>query len=181
MVATRRGLVRGLGAVIVSLVAVAGSPVAAEDVQTHRVVGLSEPAEIVVDRWGVPHIYAAEHYDAFFVQGFNAARDRLWQIDLWRRRGLGRLAEVLGPAYAEQDRAARLFLYRGDMYREWLAYGSDAKRIAEAFVAGVNAYVDLSVHVPSSCPPSSTCWTTDRLGGWRATSCASEATVCGVT
>ena len=151
MVATRRGLVRGLG--IVSLVAVAASPVPAEDIQTHRVVGLSEPAEIIVDRWGVPHIYAAEHYDAFFVQGFNAARDRLWQIDLWRRRGLGRLAEVLGPDYAEQDRAARLFLYRGDMYREWLAYGSDAKRIAEAFVAGVNAYVDLVSSRPELLPP----------------------------
>lgn len=107
----------------------------------YQVDGLSAPAEIVVDRWGVPHIYAAAHYDAFFVQGFNAARDRLWQIDLWRRRGLGELAEVLGPEYVEQDAAARLFLYRGSMFREWLAYGSDAKRIAEAFTAGINAYV----------------------------------------
>ncbi|MGA1737043.1 MAG: penicillin acylase family protein, partial [Pseudomonadales bacterium] len=51
--------------------------------------GLSAPGEILIDRWGVPHIYAQTHYDAFFLQGFNAARDRLWQIDLWRRRGLG--------------------------------------------------------------------------------------------
>ena len=80
--------------------------------------------------------------DAFFAQGFNAARDRLFQIDLWRRRGLGRLAEVLGPAYVEHDKAARLFLYRGDMDKEWAAYGPDAKSIAEAFVAGINAYVD---------------------------------------
>ncbi len=96
----------------------------------YPVRGLAQPAEILVDRWGVPHVYAREHYDAFLVQGWNAARDRLWQIDLWRRRGLGRLSEVLGPEYVEQDRAARLFLYRGDMYREWLAYGSDAKRIS---------------------------------------------------
>ena len=54
--------------------------------------------------------------------GFNAARDRLWQIDLWRRRGLGRLADGFGPAYVEKDRAARLFLYRGDLAREWSAY-----------------------------------------------------------
>ena len=77
---------------------------------TYRVSGISQPAEIIVDHWGVPHIYAGTHYDAFFVQGFNAARDRLWQIDLWRRRGLGTLAEVFGEAYVEQDRAARLFL-----------------------------------------------------------------------
>ena len=44
---------------------------------TYRVHGLEQPAEILVDEWGVPHIYAGTHYDAFFVQGFNAARDRL--------------------------------------------------------------------------------------------------------
>jgi penicillin amidase len=101
----------------------------------------------------VPHLYAGTHYDAFFVQGFNAARDRLWQIDLWRRRGLGRLAEVFGPDFVEQDRAARLFLYRGSMFREWLAYGSDAKRIAEAFTAGINAFVALTEQDPTLRPP----------------------------
>ena len=115
--------------------------------------GLEQPAEILVDQWGVPHIYAQTHYDAFFVQGFNAARDRLWQIDTWRRRGLGQLAEVLGKPFVSQDRAARLFLYRGDLYREWLAYGSDAKRIAEAFVAGINAYVDQVERGTAPLPP----------------------------
>jgi penicillin amidase len=121
--------------------------------ETVTVRGLHAPAEILIDEWGVPHIYAGTHYDAFFVQGFNAARDRLWQIDLWRRRGLGRLAEVLGPDYAEADRAARLFLYRGDMYREWLAYGSDAKEVATAFVAGINAYLDRVASDPALLPP----------------------------
>ncbi|MCE4537454.1 penicillin acylase family protein [Pelomonas sp. P7] len=107
------------------------------------VPGLAAPAEILVDRWGVPHIYAASTDDLFFAQGFNAARDRLFQIDLWRRRGLGRLAAVLGPQFVEQDRAARLFLYRGDMAREWRSYGPDAERIATRFVAGINAYIDL--------------------------------------
>ena len=101
----------------------------------------------------MPHIYAGTHYDAFFVQGFNAARDRLWQIDTWRRRGLGLLSEAFGERYIEQDRASRLLLYRGDMYREWLAYGSDAKRIAEAFTAGINAYVDLIGQDPTMMPP----------------------------
>ena len=121
--------------------------------QSFAAPGLTKRAEILIDQWGVPHIYAGTLYDAFYAQGFNAARDRLWQIDLWRRRGLGRLAEVFGPGYAEQDRAARLFLYRGDMYREWLAYGSDAKRVAEAFVAGINAYVAATRNDPSLLPP----------------------------
>jgi penicillin amidase len=117
-------------------------PVLKQSPLTMHVAGLRQPAEILVDRWGVPHIYAASNEDAFFAQGFNAGRDRLFQIDLWRRRGLGRLAEVLGPAYVEHDKAARLFLYRGDMGKEWAAYGADAQAIAEAFVAGINAYVD---------------------------------------
>ena len=120
---------------------------------SYDVAGLSKPATIHIDTWGVPHIRAQTHYDAFFVQGFNAARDRLWQIDTWRRRGLGRLSEVFGADYVEQDRAARLFLYRGDMYREWLAYGSDAKVITEAFVAGINAYIDLIGAHPDLLPP----------------------------
>lgn len=124
----------------------------AED-QSYAVAGLEKSAEIIVDEWGVPHIYANTHYDAFFVQGFNAARDRLWQIDTWRRRGLGQLSEVFGAQYLEQDRASRLFLYRGDMFREWLAYGSDAKRIAEAFTSGINAYVDLLDDHPDLLPP----------------------------
>jgi penicillin amidase len=124
----------------------------AADDQNFVLKGLEKPAEIIVDDWGVPHIYANTHYDAFFVQGFNAARDRLWQIDTWRRRGLGQLSEVLGDSYVEQDRANRLFMYRGDMYREWLAYGSDAKRIAEAFTAGINAYIDVIDEYPEMLP-----------------------------
>lgn len=120
------------------------------------VPGLRAPAEIRVDRWGVPHIYAGSERDAFFVQGWNAARERLFQIDLWRRRGLGQLAEVFGPAYVEQDRAARLFLYRGDMAREWRAYsqsGHNAERIATAFVTGINAYIEWLEANPSKLPP----------------------------
>ncbi len=107
----------------------------------HPVAGLEKPAEIRIDRYGVPHIYAGSVRDAFFLQGYNVARDRLWQIDLWRKRGLGLLAKDFGPAYAAQDRAARLFLFRGDMKTEWASYGPDARSSTDAFVAGINAYV----------------------------------------
>jgi penicillin amidase len=85
------------------------------DTTVYRVDGIQEAVNINVDMWGVPHIFARSTDDVFFAQGFNAARDRLFQIDLWRRRGLGQLSEVFGPDYIEQDRAARHFLYRGDM------------------------------------------------------------------
>ncbi|MFI4974065.1 MAG: penicillin acylase family protein [Caulobacterales bacterium] len=109
--------------------------------EARTVAGLAAPAQIIVDQWGVAHIYAKSQRDAFFLQGYNAARDRLWQIDLWRKRGLGLLSASFGPSFLAQDRAARLFLYRGDMEREWAAYGPRAKDRTEAFVAGVNAYV----------------------------------------
>ena len=120
--------------------------------QQITVSGLQQPVEILVDRWGVPHIYAKNFDDAFFAQGFNAARDRLFQIDLWRRRGLGQLSEVLGPGYVEQDKAARLFLYRGDMAKEWASYGPQAQRMATAFAAGINAFIDWSAAAPERLP-----------------------------
>ena len=136
-----------------SAVAVAEQPNPLKADSTYKVAGLSLPAEIIVDEWGVPHIYANDHYDVFFVQGFNAARDRLWQIDTWRRRGLGQLSEVFGADYVAQDKAARMFLYRKDMYSEWLAYGNDAKRITESFVAGINAFVKVAQQNPDLMPP----------------------------
>ncbi|MBV8426169.1 MAG: penicillin acylase family protein, partial [Hyphomicrobiales bacterium] len=115
------------------------------DVKTHVVEGLKQPAQIGIDRWGIPHIEAENLSDLFFAQGFNAARDRLWQIDLWRKRGLGLLSADFGPGFLAQDRAARLFLYRGEMEPEWAAYGcADMRQICEAFTSGINAYVALT-------------------------------------
>jgi penicillin G amidase len=139
-------MMRQVMAALLATLAVAGTARAQDSTavrrESHAVPGLAQPAELVVDRWGIPHIYARSVRDAFFLQGWNAARDRLWQIDLWRKRGLGRLSASFGPAYVAQDRAARLFLYRGDMAAEWAAYAPGAREAVEAFAAGVNAYVD---------------------------------------
>lgn len=120
----------------------------------HTVAGLHAPAEINVDRWGICHIRAASRRDAFLVQGFNAARDRLWQLDMWRKRGLGRMAADFGPGFLAQDRAARLFLYRGDMDAEWAAYGTaEAHAVTEAFVQGINAWITLTEADATLLPP----------------------------
>ena len=113
--------------------------------QEHRVIGLEQPAEVVVDTWGIPHIRARTRHDVFFVQGWQAGRDRLWQLDIWRKRGLGLLAGDFGPGFLAQDRASRLFLYRGDMAAEWAAYGvEDAEAICGAFADGINAWIALA-------------------------------------
>jgi penicillin G amidase len=118
----------------------------------YRALPLHGQVEILVDPWGIPHIYAEHDEDAFFAQGFNAARDRLWQLDLWRRQGLGQLSEVLGAGYLARDRAARLFLYRGPMEQEWAAYGCDLKAVLEPFVDGINAYIALTEERPELLP-----------------------------
>jgi len=118
------------------------------------VPGLEQPAEIIIDRWGIPHIRARTQRDVFLAQGYNIARDRLYQIDLWRKRGLGLMAADYGPGFLAQDRAARLFIYRGDMAAEWAAYGNpEAEAICQAFADGINAYVAATEADPSLLPP----------------------------
>ncbi len=109
-----------------------------------RLEGLQKPVKVLRDEWGIAHIYAETQDDLFFAQGYVAAQDRLWQMDLWRRVGEGKLAEVLGPRAVERDRFARLIRYRGDMKAEYESYAPDARQIIEAFVRGVNAQIELS-------------------------------------
>jgi penicillin amidase len=116
------------------------------------IAGLSATAEIVVDHWGIPHLRASNQDDLFFLQGFNAARDRLWQIDLWRKRGLGLLARDFGPGFLAQDRASRAFLFRGDMEKEWASYDPGGRMVFDRFVAGINAYVELTRREPRRLP-----------------------------
>lgn len=104
--------------------------------------GLERPVEIRRDPWGVAHIYAESVDDLFFTQGFVAAQDRLWQLEIWRRIGEGRLAEVVGPEAVERDRLARLLAFRGDWDAEWTSYHPEAKRIVSAFVRGINAFIE---------------------------------------
>lgn len=126
---------------------------ATHESEQFEVEGLRDAVEIKIDRWGIPHIYASNRDDVFLAQGFNAARDRLFQIDLWRRRGHGLLSEVLGAAYVEQDRANRLLLYRGDMDAEWESYGPGIREAAESFTAGINAYISWALQDPDRLSP----------------------------
>src|SRR4029453_1633646 len=103
--------------------------------------GLQQEVEVLRDSWGIPHIYARNTRDLFMAQGFVAAQDRLWQMEIWRRTGEGKLAEIYGSSALARDRLARLLLYRGNMEAEWRNYSPDAREIIEAFVAGVNVNI----------------------------------------
>src|ERR1051325_10262220 len=89
------------------------------------------------------HLYhqCEDESDLFFAQGYNVARDRLFQLELWRRQATGTVAEVLGPKELKRDIGNRLFLYRGDLTQELNWYHPHGSAIIEAFVTGINAYI----------------------------------------
>ena len=127
-------------------------PMSTRASKAFKVAGMEAPCEILLDRFVIAHIYARSRTDLFLAQGFNAARERLWQMDLWRKRGLGELAKDLGSDYLNQDRASRLLLYRECLDAEWSHYGTHARATLEAFTAGVNAYVSLARSDPVFLP-----------------------------
>ena len=108
---------------------------------TIKVPGLQKQVKVLRDRWGVAHIYAQDQHDLFFAQGYVVAQDRLFQMELWKRSGQGRLSEVLGQQALGRDRYARLLRYRGDMQAEYKSYSLDTEEILKAFTAGINAYI----------------------------------------
>ncbi len=106
------------------------------------VKGLHEPVEVLRDTWGIPHIYAENTEDLFFAQGFVVAQDRMWQLEMWRRNGEGRLAEVLGPQYVTRDKFARLLAFRGNWDEEFQKYHPEGRQIFTSFAAGINACIE---------------------------------------
>src|ERR1700730_13661117 len=106
-----------------------------------RMPGLEQPVDVLRDRWGVAHIYAQNQHDMFFAQGVVAAQDRLFQMELWKRAGQGRLAEILGPSALPRDVNARALRYHGDMQAEYESYSPDPQEILTAFTDGINSYI----------------------------------------
>lgn len=120
--------------------------------KSYQIKGLNEPVEIIIDEWGVPHIYANNEQDLFFAQGFNAAKDRIFQFEVWRRQATGSVAEILGPRELKRDIGTRLFMFRGDIDDEMNHYHPKGKMIITSFVKGVNAYIELTEKNPDLLP-----------------------------
>ena len=108
---------------------------------TIKLAGLEKPVTVLRDHWGVAHIYAQNQHDLFFAQGYVVSQDRLFQMELWKRSGQGRLAEILGSSALQRDVNARLLRYTGNMDAEYASYSPDTKQILQAFTDGINAYI----------------------------------------
>jgi penicillin amidase len=129
-----------------------GAPALGQQPERLVLQGLERPVEILRDRWGISHIYAETEPDLFFAQGYSAARDRLFQLELWRRQATGTVAEILGPRELKRDIGTRLFLFRRDLTQELNHYHPRGGTIVNAFVQGINAYIEEANRHPEALP-----------------------------
>ncbi len=109
---------------------------------TVHLPGLRGEVRVYWDERGVPHIEAANAEDVFFAQGYVTAQDRLWQMDVYRRVAAGRMAEILGESQLEQDMFFRTLGFRQAAEASLAAADPEALRMAEAYAAGVTAYIE---------------------------------------
>ncbi|WP_289019160.1 penicillin acylase family protein [uncultured Ornithinimicrobium sp.] len=107
-----------------------------------EVAGLSAPVEVVRDELGVTHLYADTAADLFTAQGFTAAQDRFFQMDLRRHVVSGRLSELVGEAGVETDKVIRTLGWRRVAEQELALLDPDVRGYLQAYANGVNAYID---------------------------------------
>jgi penicillin amidase len=106
-----------------------------------RVPGLESPVKITSDRYGIPTIVAHSRLDAMLALGYVTARDRLWQIDILRRRAAGRLSEILGKGALGVDRRQRTIGFARTAKAIVANLPEDQKEILHSYTSGINAYI----------------------------------------
>lgn len=129
---------------IISLATFSGSIAYGQDAAGHQTMslkGLKDRVTIRRDDRDIPYIEAENETDLFFVQGFVTAMDRLWQMDLLRRVGSGRTAEIFGAATLEEDKRWRRFNFSAIAERSVASDSPDVRAALESYAAGVNAYI----------------------------------------
>jgi penicillin amidase len=125
------------GGLIASITAAGQPPLSG----TFRVDGLRSAVTITRDANGVAQVTADNQHDLFFAQGWLHASERMWQMEVWRRIGAGRLSELFGPSQVDTDRLIRTMNWRGAAAHDLTVLSDDTKAVLQAYADGVNAYV----------------------------------------
>ncbi|HIL57457.1 MAG TPA: T9SS type A sorting domain-containing protein [Rhodothermales bacterium] len=138
-----------------ALVALLLIPLAA---QADSVTTLTAPdgttVEIVRDEYGVPKIYAPTETAAFYGQGFAVAQDRLFQMETFWRVATGRMAEIQGADAVATDQAIRTVFYTpAERVQQFAALPMEIRDMLDAYIAGINAYIDLAEAEPDTYLP----------------------------
>ena len=151
--AARATIVGPMRNLLLLALGVASMPLATAQLDsTLRTPGLRAPVTLERDAAGIVHITAQNEHDLFFAQGWSVARDRLFQLEIWRRRATGTMATVVGPRGIASDVASRLFRFRGDLKREMAIYHPRGGTIIQAFVDGINAWIGETERHPALLP-----------------------------
>ena len=106
-----------------------------------QVEGLGLPVTISSDRFGIPTITAQTRRDAALALGYVTARDRLFQMDLLRRRAAGRLSEIFGKVAIETDKGQRIIGFNRVASEIVAHLPNQQKEILAAYTDGVNAFI----------------------------------------
>lgn len=102
--------------------------------------GMKMPAKIHRSDAGVPTIEAKTDNDVFFAMGYLHAQDRLWQLEMQRRMGQGRLSEILGSAALHQDIWIRTLDLVGAARSSWASLDPVARASLTAYANGINSW-----------------------------------------
>lgn len=108
---------------------------------TILVKGLHNPVTVVRDGAGIIQITADDRHDLFLAQGYVHAQERMWQMEISRRIGAGRLSELFGKGQIDRDRYIRTLGWRVAAQRDLEAMSADTKAILQAYADGVNAWI----------------------------------------
>jgi len=131
----------GAGLLVAAVAGLFLAPVATYE-QTVRGAPLEGPGWVWRDSLGIPHLEAICLEDLLVLQGFVTAQDRMFQMDLLRRRAAGELAEIAGPMAVENDREARLMDLAALARRYVDKLHPEDRRTLEAYARGVNFFLE---------------------------------------
>jgi penicillin amidase len=113
-----------------------------------KMPGLAASATVEFDGLAIPTVDAQNREDAYRILGFLHARDRLFQMDLMRRKSAGRLAEIFGEKVLPVDRAQRVFQFRQAAEAIVAALPAEQKAALQAYTEGVNAHLKSAKEFP---------------------------------
>jgi penicillin amidase len=104
--------------------------------------GLETDIEIIRDIWGVPHIFAQNEKDLFFACGYVHAQERMWQMELTRRAGMGELSEIFGRKILERDRFIRTLDLKEAAQRDYEKLSPKMKNLILSYSQGINSWMN---------------------------------------
>src|SRR5262245_28948411 len=132
---------RSILTLVTSLFALQAAAQSLQAAQASPLPGLYAPAQVSRDNFGIAHIKAANDHDLYFMQGYVHAQDRLFQMDVSRRRASGTLAELVGAAALPGDVELRTIGIRRAAERSLKVISPKSRAALQAYADGVNAYV----------------------------------------